>query len=276
MDFNFDLFQPIILAMAVSGVVAGFLAGLLGIGGGIVTVPVLFTAFGLIGTSLDIQMHMAVATSLAIIIPTAFVSTLSHATEDAVSSRLVIHWGLWIFLGALGGTYLASLLDARAMVGFFAFMAAMMAVKMLLPLDDRSVGSRPPRGPLGAAIAVTIGTFSSLMGIGGATFSVPVMTLFRMPIHRAVGTAAALGMIIAVPAALGYMIAGWRTPGLPPLSLGYVNLVGIAVVAPLSMAFAPLGAMVAHRLSKRVLTVLFGIFLVIAALRMILPLLNSG
>lgn len=258
--------------MLVSGVIAGFLAGMLGIGGGIVTVPVLFTAFGLIDVPAHLQMHLAVATSLAIIIPTATVSALSHLAEEAVSMRLVIHWGPWVLGGAIFGTLVASHLDTRALLIFFSVMATVMGLKFIIPFDSRAIGGRPPRGAAGRAIGLTIGTFSSVMGIGGATFSVPAMTLFAMPIHRAVGTAAALGLFISVPAVIGYGIAGWGTPDLPPLSVGYVNLMALVIMAPLSMALAPIGARFAHRLTARRLSLAFGIFLLIAAVRMVLPL----
>ena len=264
---------PIMLAMLASGLLAGFLAGLLGIGGGIVTVPILFTAFGIVGAPAEVQMHLTVATSLAIIVPTSIFSARSHAARDAVSMEMLKSWGPGIAIGALAGAWAATILDTKALVGFFAVMATLMGLKLFLPLDDKVIGSTPPKGPVGAAIGGLIGLFSSLMGIGGATFSVPVMTLYGMPIHRAVGTAAVLGLVIALPATLGYVIGGFGHPGLPAWSVGYVNLAGVLVIAPAAMAMAPVGVAVAHKLPHRRLSLLFGVFLFIAAGRMAYPLL---
>lgn len=266
--------QPIILAMLASGLLAGFLAGMLGIGGGIVTVPILFTAFGAIGVPAELQMHLTVATSLAIIVPTAIFSARGHGARGALSVAMMKSWGPWVALGAVAGAWAASFLDSRALVGFFSVMAFLMGLKLFLPLDDKIIGDGPPRGVFGAVIGGLIGLFSSLMGIGGATFSVPVMTLYGMPMHRAVGTAAVLGLVISLPATLGYMVGGWGHPGLPPWSLGYVNLAGVLVIAPAAMAMAPVGVAVAHKLSHRRLSLLFGLFLFIAAGRMALPLLG--
>lgn len=267
--------QLIVLAMLASGLLAGFLAGLLGIGGGIVTVPILYTAFGLLRVPADIQMQLTVATSLAIIVPTAIFSSTSHASRGAVSRDMIISWGPAIAIGAATGAWAATILDSRSLVGIFAVLAFLMGLKLFLPLDDKVIGEKPPVGAMGSAIGGIIGLFSSLMGIGGATFSVPVMTLYGMPMHRAVGTAAVLGLIISVPATLGYMVGGWGQPGLPPWSLGYVNLAGVLVIAPVAMAMAPVGVAVAHKLPHRKLSLLFGLFLFIAAGRMAYPLFNN-
>ncbi len=265
---------PIILAMLASGLLAGFLAGLLGIGGGIVTVPILFTAFGIVGAPAEAQMHLTVATSLAIILPTAIFSARSHAARGAVSLDILRGWGPWIALGAAAGAWAATILETGALIGFFAVMALLMGIKLLLPLDDRVIGEQPPAGVFGAVTGGLIGLFSSLMGIGGATFSVPVMTLYGIPIHRAVGTASVIGLVIALPGTLGYIIGGYGHPGLPPWSLGYVNLAGVLVIAPAAMAMAPVGVAVAHKLPHRRLSLLFGLFLFIAAGRMAYPLLG--
>lgn len=266
---------PIVIAMLASGLMAGFLAGLLGIGGGIVTVPILYTAFGIVGAPADAQMHLTVATSLAIIVPTAVFSSVSHAARDAVSVEMLKSWGPAIALGAIAGAWAATILDTEMLVGFFAVMAFLMGLKLFLPLDDKVIGEAPPKGISGSAIGGLIGLFSSLMGIGGATFSVPVMTLCGMTMHRAVGTAAALGLVIALPATLGYVIGGYGHPGLPPWSLGYVNFAGLLIVAPAAMAMAPVGVAVAHKLPHRRLSLLFGAFLFIAAGRMAYPLLAN-
>ncbi|MEE8371144.1 MAG: sulfite exporter TauE/SafE family protein, partial [Sphingomonadales bacterium] len=256
---------PIILALAVSGLLAGFLAGLMGIGGGIVTVPILYFALGIIGAPAEAQMHITVATSLAVIVPTAIFSSRAHAKRDALDWALIKSWGPTLGLGAVIGTFTAAQVSSAGLVGFFAVMAAVMGLKLILPLENKVLAAAPPLGIAGKALSALVGGFSSLMGIGGATFSVPLMTLFSMPIHRAVGTASLLGLIIALPAVLGYIWAGWGAVAGPGWTLGYVNLAGFIIIAPLSSMMAPLGAAAAHAISRRLLSVVFGIFLLIAA-----------
>lgn len=267
--------ELIIVAMAIAGAVAGFLAGLLGIGGGIIMVPALYIAFGVIGAPEAWHMHLTVATSLGIIIPTAYFSARAHRKKGAVMADIVRPWTPYLIAGAVFGAVLAGYLKSAHLVLFFAIIALLMGIKMILPLEDKVLSRKPPKKPLSVLLATFIGTASSLMGIGGATLSVPAMTLFNVPIHKAVGTASMLGLIIAIPATIAYVWNGWGVAGLPAYSLGFVNLAGVLIVAPLSSLFAPLGAAVAYRLPRRVLSVIFGLFLVIAAWRMAFPLLSA-
>lgn len=263
-------FLPVIGALAVAGALAGFLAGLLGIGGGIVMVPALFFTFETLDLGGDYRMHLAVATALAVIVPTSFVSARAHRRRGAFDGETFRAWAPWIAVGALIGVVVAGRISSAALTLFFATMAAIMGLKLLLPLDDVTLGDRRPGGVVGRLIPLAIGGFSAMMGIGGATFSVPAMTLFGAPIHRAVGTAALIGFVIAVPAALAYVAAGWRAEGLPPTSAGFVNLAAFAVIAPVSMLAAPVGAAVAHRLNRRLLSILFGLALIGTAARLFL------
>ncbi len=256
------------IVLICSGVVAGLMAGLLGIGGGIVMVPVLYVAFGLIGVPGSAHMHLAVGTSLAIIVPTAISSARSHHKRGAVHLETVRYWGPSLVLGSLLGAAIAGYLESSALTLFFAVMALIIGVKLILPLDDRRLGHTLPSGMPGRGIPLAIGTFSSLMGIGGASFSVPTFTLFSWPIHRAIGTASLLGLLISVPASLGYVVSGWGVTDLPPLSLGYVNLLALGLVAPASTLMAPVGARLSHALSRRVLSVCFGVFLLVTAMRL--------
>jgi len=261
---------PLLLIMAGAGAVAGFLAGLLGIGGGIVMVPALYFAFEAFGVTSAWHMHMAVGTSLAIIIPTAISSARSHYRRDAIDLVIIRRWAPWLVVSAFLGGGLAGELSSRTLTLFFAIMAFLMGVKLVLPLEDKPL-TRDVPGTLGSAVvAFFIGGASSLMGIGGATFSVPAMTLFNVPIHRAVGTASLIGLLIALPATMGYLMEGAGIPGRPPYSFGFVNLAAVAVVAPIAALMAPLGVRTAHALSRRRLSVIFGVFLIATAIRLAL------
>ena len=255
-------------AMLVTGTVAGVLAGLFGIGGGIVIVPVLETALGLAGVDPAIRMHVAVGTSLATIIPTSVSSARAHHARQSVDVDIVNRWAVFVLAGALLGAWIASLVHSDVLAMVFASLALLVAIKMLFFPESRNLTDAVPRGPLVSAIPVAIGCFSSMMGIGGGTFSVMTLTLFNEPIHRAVGTAALFGLVISLPGMLGFVAAGWGDPRIPPGSLGYVSLIGFACIAPATVLAAPLGAKLAHGFSARRLHMLFGAFLILASLRL--------
>lgn len=256
--------------MLLTGAVGGVLAGLLGVGGGIVIVPVLDLVLASIGIDSSVRMHVAVATSLATIIPTAISSSRAHHAKGAVDMAQLKRWSVAIFLGAIAGVLIASRVTGDVLSAVFGVVALLVAIKMLLPLEGRHIAEAIPGGPGGQLLPFAIGGFSSMMGIGGGTLSVPTMTLFNFPIHRAVGTAALFGLLISVPATIAFIVTGWNVPGLPTGSLGYVNLIGLAVIAPVSYVAAPWGARLAHSLSKRHLSVLFGLFLAVVSARMLI------
>ena len=256
------------VAMLATGLVAGVLAGLFGIGGGIVIVPVLETALGFAGVDPAIRMHVAVGTSLATIIPTSISSARAHHQRQSVDVEIVKRWAIFVLIGALLGAWIASMVHSRVLAMVFASLAFMVAIKMLFFPESRNLTEKVPRGPLVTVIPTAIGCFSSMMGIGGGTFSVMTLTLFNEPIHRAVGTAALFGMVISVPGMLGFAIAGWGDPRIPAASLGYVSLVGFACIAPATVLAAPLGAKLAHGFSAKRLNMLFGAFLIVASLRL--------
>lgn len=255
--------------MLLTGAVGGVLAGLLGIGGGIVIVPVLDTVLSFYGTDPAIRMQVAVATSLATIIPTSISSSRAHHERNAVDLALVKRWAVFVLIGSIAGAFIASRVHSDVLSMVFAIMAFLIALKLLLPLDDRRLADEVPRGPLMPIVPTLIGGISSMMGIGGGTLSVATLTLFNQPIHRAVGTAALFGLAISLPGTLGFMLAGFGDPRLPPYSFGFVNLVGFVLIAPATWLTAPLGAAMAHRLSQRQLRVFFGIFLLLVSLRML-------
>jgi uncharacterized protein len=254
--------------LAASGLIAGFVAGMLGVGGGIVSVPVLEYSLRFAGVPDEYRMHVAVATSLAAIIPTAISSARTHHAKGAVDWDLAKRWALPMLLAAFAGSFLASRAPLAVLAGVFGSVAMLIALKMLLPLDHWRAADEVPRGAGGGAIAALIGGVSAMMGIGGGTLSVPTLTLCGYPIHRAVGTASFFGLVISVPGTLGYLLA--KPPVLLPwATVGFVSLVGLALIAPGSMLTATLGARVAHALSRRRLAQAFGVFLTIVGARML-------
>ena len=262
-------FTPILLMVLATGLVGGVLAGLLGVGGGIVIVPVFEFALTLLGVDPGVRMHVAVATSLATIVPTSISSSRAHHQKGSVDLGLARSWAVAVFVGALGGTLLASSVSGTVLSAVFGVVAVIVAVKMLFASRDLTLASAVPSGLAAKSISAGIGALSSMMGIGGGTLSVPVLTLLSFPIHRAVGTSALFGLIISVPATLGYIWTGWNQVGLPPGNLGYVSLIGLAVISPVSILAAPLGARLAHAMSQHRLSVLFGLFLLIVGVRML-------
>lgn len=256
--------------MLLTGAVGGVIAGMLGVGGGIVIVPVLDLVLGILGVDPSVRMHVTVATSLSTIIPTAISSSRAHRARGAVDHDQLRRWGYAIFLGAITGVLVASRVSGDVLSAVFGIVALVVAIKMLLPLEGKHLADAIPGGPVGQIIPFGIGGVSSMMGIGGGTLSVPVMTLFNFPIHRAVGTAALFGLMISAPATVAYIVAGWNVAGLPPGSLGYVNLIGLAIIGPATFVTAPLGARIAHALSRRQLGILFGLFLAVVAVRMLI------
>jgi uncharacterized membrane protein YfcA len=259
---------PLVATMLVTGIAAGLLAGLFGIGGGIVIVPVLESALGFIGVDPAIRMHCAVATSLATIVPTSVSSARAHHLRGAVDLDIVRRWSVFVLLGAVAGAVAASQMHSRTLALVFATLALAVALKMIFFPKTRNLTDRLPEGPGVAVIPAAIGGLSSMMGIGGGTFSVMTLSLFGVPVHRAVGTAALLGLFIALPGMLGYIVTGWDDPRLPRASLGYVNVIGFLLIAPVTWLVAPVGARIAHAFSERRLTVAFGVFLVIVAARL--------
>lgn len=259
---------PLALTLLASGVVAGLIAGLLGVGGGIVLVPVLDIALQRAGFPSEWSLHVAVATSLATIVPTSITSSRAHSRRDAIDFEIVRAWAPGMVLGGLAGSLLASIAPVAVLSTVFGVMAALVAVKMVLPLEHLRLRSQVPRGLSGNLIAGTIGTASSLMGIGGGTLSVPAMSLTGAPIHRAVGTAALFGLLLSVPGTIGYLLSG-PDIALPYFTVGYVNLIALAIVAPISALIAPLGARLAHSIDRRRLSQVFGAFLLLVASRML-------
>lgn len=267
---DYSLTELILLGagLLVTGAVAGITAGLLGVGGGIVIVPVLYHLFTTMGIAEDVRMHVAVGTSLATIIATSASSVRAHWRRGAVDGQLLRQWGPWILVGVVAGTALAGLVKGPVLSGVFATVALVVSIHMGLGSPRWTLSDTMPTGAARAGLASLIGAISAMMGIGGGTLSVPILTLFGYPIHRAVGSAAAIGFIIGVPGALGFVFTGLNVADLPPFSLGYINLLGLALILPTSMLLAPVGARLAHSLNTTNLRRAFAVFLAVTALRM--------
>lgn len=270
-----ELLVPLAAALLVAGVFAGLLAGLLGVGGGIIMVPVLYYVFGLLGVDEAVRMHMAVGTSLAAMIPTSIRSALAHRKKGAVDEDLFRRWLPGIAVGVLVGVSTAAFVKGPVLMTVFAVVALLVALYMAFGKDSWRIASELP-GRLGqSVIAFFIAAVSVMMGIGGGTFTVPSLTLFGYPIHRAVGTAAAIGVLIAVPGAIGFVIGGLGEAGRPWGSLGFANVVGVLCLIPTTLIAAPWGVALAHRLDRRVLRLAFSAFLAATGVKMALTLLGA-
>jgi len=256
------------IALLSTGAIAGVLAGLLGVGGGIVIVPVLFLLFPLLGVHDSVLMHLAVGTSLATIIPTAIISARAHHKRGGVDFALLKSWGPAIFVGVLIGGYFGSSVKGETLTLIFAVVAILVAINMIFRKEGVILADALPTGIAHHAIALVIGMFSVVMGIGGGTLGVPILTLFNYPIRRAVGTAAAIGLIIALPGSASFILSGLGNPDLPAGSLGYANMIGFALIVPATMMMAPVGAKIAHTINPTNLRKAFAFFLMLTSLRM--------
>jgi len=276
LEHSFELAQistylPMIAALVIASICAGVLAGLLGVGGGIIIVPALFWLFSFVDFDSALAMHTAVGTSLATIIATSISSMRAHNKKGAVDWSLFKRWLPTLAIGALLGGVLAKFISSEFLVLLFACVAVYVAINLLRP-KGKTIAKELPSNIIQRMIAACIGVVSALMGIGGGTFAVPTMVAFSYPTHRAVGTAAALGLVIAIPATLGFIYSGWGKEGLLPLSLGYVNIVAVLIILPFTIMFAPLGAKLAHALPEKMIKRAFAVFLLLTACRMIISL----
>lgn len=252
-----------------AGLFAGFVGGLFGIGGGVVIVPALYVVFTALGIDEAVRMHVAVGTSLSTIISTSWRSLSAHAKAGAVDFDVLRAWAPWITFGALIGAGLAGFATSDVLLIVFGAGLLLIALQMGLGNPDWRVAHELPVGAPRAIIASGIGAFSALMGVGGGAFGVTLTTLCGRPIHQAVATASGFGAAIALPASIGYVIAGWGRDGLPPFSLGFVNAPGFLALAALTAITAPIGARLAHRLPQQTLKRAFAIVLGVIAVNML-------
>lgn len=248
---------------------AGVLAGLLGVGGGIVIVPALFWLFTIVDFDPHLAMHIAVASSLATIITTSISSSAAHYRRGAVDIHLIKRWSIGMAFGALAGGLGAQYVEPSTLKAIFGIVAFAVAINLATPKNLIIADSLPENKAIEISISVAIGLFSSLMGIGGGTLAVPTLTSFSYPIHRAIGTASAFGLVISVPATIGFIVSGWEVSGRPPFSLGYVNVIAVAIILPFATFFAPYGARIAHRINSVWVKRIFAAFLVITSVKML-------
>jgi uncharacterized membrane protein YfcA len=262
-------YLPFVVALAAAGAAAGVTAGLLGVGGGIVMVPVTAFVLRILNYDAAVIMHVAVGTSLAAIVPTGLRSAWAHNRRGAVSFDILRLWGPFIVVASLAGGVMAGWYSGAALRLVFGVVAIIIAINQVLPIQRRLMGrfaATPRAHQISAAV---IGYISALMGIGGGSLSVPTMTAFAVPIHTAVGTASALGVLLAVPGALGFIWSGWTATGTPPFSVGFVSVPALTIMGLTAATCAPWGAALAHRLAPTTLKIVFATYLVFVGGRML-------
>lgn len=269
------LFATIALPAIAAGIFGGILAGLLGVGGGIVIVPALYFALSLTGMDPGQVMQLSVGTSLATIIFTSLSSSLGHYRRGAIDFDLLKLWGPSILVGVVIGGILGGIVSGLTLIAVFAVVALLVALDMILRGGGDIDNPRSFSRPVWAFFGVIAGAISAMMGIGGGTVCVPLLNFLGYEIRRAVGTSAAIGFIIGLPGAITYVLTGLGHPGLPPLSLGYVNLAAAAIIIPLTVMFARVGVAIAHKIPRRALRLTFGLFLLITSIRMFVDLYNA-
>lgn len=257
-----------------AGAATGILAGLFGVGGGAIMVPVLYEVFGVIGVQDEVRMPLCVGTSLAIIVPTSVRSFREHFARGVVDMHILKVWAIPILVGVIAGSAVARIAEPFVFKLAFILVAGTTATKLLFGRDSWRLGPDLPKGPLMQLYGGAIGILSSLMGIGGGGLSNLVMSLYNRPIHRSIATSSGVGALVSVPGTLGYIYAGWpKMALLPPLSLGFVSLIGLALMMPSTWLTTPYGVRLAHAMSKRRLEVAFGLFLVTVAARFVIQML---
>ncbi len=255
-----------------AGLATGLLAGMLGIGGGGILVPVLYELFGALGTDEAIRMHLAVGTSLAVIIPTSLRSFAGHRARGAVDMDLLRSMALPVIAGVCLGAVLARYSNDAVLKGVWVVAATLMSLRLYLGRLGGQLGDAIPGNPFRALYGGFVGLVSTLMSIGGGAFITTMMTVYGRPIQNAVATSSGFGPIIAIPGTIGFIWAGWAVAGRPPGSIGYVSLLGALLIIPASVLAAPLGVRIAHGLSRRKLELAFATFLMLVAVRFLLSL----
>lgn len=255
------------LLLVLIGAATGVVAGLLGVGGGIVLVPAFYYTFGQLGFHSDKLMQVAIGTSAATIVVTSVRSVIAHHRKGAVDMAILKRWGPFLVAGSVLGVLAASKLRSTELEAIFGVLAGIAGLYMAFGRAEWRLGQEMPRQPVSGAMGVALAFCSALMGIGGGTFGVPMMTLYNQPIHRAVATSAGFGILISVPAILGFVF--FDIPGAPPYSLGAVNLPAFAIIISMTLLTTPLGVRLAHAMNPAPLKRAFAIFLVIVALNML-------
>lgn len=256
-----------VAVLAGAGAIAGFLAGLFGIGGGAILVPVLYEAFRWLDTPDSVKTHLAIGTSLAVIVPTSLSSFRAHYKRKAPDMNLLKSWLLPVPLGVAAASVVAAGTSGEILRSIFALLAAAMGLKLILSKDSEAVGDRLPANPVKAMVGFVIGLLSALMGVGGGILNNTFMTMFGRPVHQAIATSSGVGVLISLPGVIGFIWAGWGMGGLPPFSTGYVNWLAVLLTIPMTLLAAPQGARLAHGLDRKQLSLALGIFMIVVATR---------
>ena len=258
----------LLFVLSVAASVAGFMAGLLGVGGGIIIVPALYYAFSVLDFDIATRMHLSVGTSLAIIIPTSIISTKTHMEYDAVDFKLIKSFGIFILLGVIAGTFLAVNLKTPAFILFFSIMAFIVGLFFMFFREQLLKNPKMISDSAKNISGIVIGFISVLLGIGGGSLMVPFMRTFGYDIRRSIGTAAGVGFLIAVFGTITMITGGKILDNIStPYSVGYVNLIGFLVFVPVTMIMARVGAKAVYKIDKNILSKIFGIFLIIVSIR---------
>ena len=265
----------LLIVLSLAATVAGFMAGLLGVGGGIIMVPALYYAFSVLDFDITTRMHLSVGTSLAIIIPTSIISTKTHSEYNAVDFKMVKSFGLFILCGVIAGTFLAVNLKTPALVLFFAFFAFLVGLFFIFLRENLMNNPKTISDVVKKTTGIVIGFISVPLGIGGGSLMVPFMRTFGYDIRKSIGTAAAVGFLIAVSGAITMSISGKMIGNVnAPYSFGYINLMGFLVFVPVTTVMARIGAKAVHKIDKKLLSKIFGIFLICVSIRSFFEYLN--
>ena len=270
MLFGISVGELALLAGAIlaAGIVSGLMSGLFGIGGSTVVIPVVYEIFRLLEVPDDVRMQLSIGTALAVTVPTTLRAYFAHRAKGAVLDDALRVWIVPAALGVILGSYIAYVAPAAVFKTAFVLFALFMSMRFLLGRESWRIADKLPATPVMAAAGFSFGALATLVGVAGGSLSTLFLTLYSVPFHTAVATSSGLGVIVGIPATIGYMIAGWpHLPILPPSSVGFVSILGVLLIAPASVLAAPYGARLAHRLSKRKLEVAFGLFLLFVAAR---------
>jgi len=274
-NLNLSEILNLLAVLAVAAAVAGFMAGLLGVGGGIIMVPALYYAFTILNFDILTRMHLSVGTSLAIIIPTSIISTKTHMEYDAVDFKMVKSFGIFILFGVILGTFLAVNLRTPPLVLFFSIFAFMVGLFFIFLREKLVENPKTISIMIKNISGVIIGFISIPLGIGGGSLMVPFMRTFGYDIRKSIGTAAAIGFLISASGAITMIIGGNIIDNVnTPFSIGYVNLLGFIVFVPVTMVMARIGAKVVYKIDRKLLSKIFGIFLLIVSFRSFVEYLN--
>ena len=265
----------LLAVLAVAAAIAGFMAGLLGVGGGIIMVPALYYAFTVLDFDILTRMHLSVGTSLAIIIPTSIVSTKTHMEYDAVDFKMVKSFGVFILIGVILGTFLAVNLKTPSLILFFSIFAFMVGLFFIFLREKLVENPKIISNIIKNTSGILIGFISIPLGIGGGSLMVPFMRTFGYDIRKSIGTAAAIGFLISISGAVTMIIGGKIIDNVnTPFSIGYINLLGFIVFVPVTMVMARIGAKVVYKIDRKLLSKIFGIFLLIVSVRSFIEYLN--